>query len=191
MYSIHKKKNDLLEINGVEHKINATFDNILNVIDLLKENISDGDKLDIAIELLFGKSLDISYKEKYQVFTHIMEEYINQKQSEEEEYDLQGNLMPKYVEDQEAYYSLEHDAKYIYAGFRQAYGINLFEEQGKLHWLDFQALLVSLPEETKFKQLVKLRAWKPKKGDSAEYKHDMREAQKAVALPRQEGESYE
>ncbi|MFW7409166.1 Gp15 family bacteriophage protein [Vagococcus fluvialis] len=189
MYSIYREKNDMLEINGVEYRINASFDNILNLIDLLAEKIPDQQKLDIAIQLLFGVDMHIELSEKYQVFNHIMDEYVNQKVEKPVKIDLEGNEMPiaEYDEDRKAYYSLQHDAKYIYAAFRQAYNINLFEEQGKLHWFDFQALLTSLPEDTKFKEIIKIRSWKPKKGDSSEFKAAMREAQKQVELPEQEG----
>ncbi len=193
MYSIYKKKNDVLEINGVNYRINASFDNILNIIDLLSEKIPDKEKLIIAMQLLFGTDFDLELSKQYKIFTHVMEEYVNQKEEKTVKLDLEGNEMPipEYDEDKKANYSLQYDAKYIYAAFRQAYKINLFEEQGKLHWFDFQALLTSLPENTKFKEIIKIRSWKPKKGDTAEYKRAMREAQKEVALPGQEGINYE
>ncbi len=46
----------------------------------------------------------------------------------------------------------------------QAYNIDLIEEQGKLHWKKFNALLSGLPDGTKFVEVMKIRAWKPSKG---------------------------
>lgn len=49
------------------------------------------------------------------------------------------------------------DAPYIYAAFRQAYGIDLIAEQGKMHWWKFYALLCGLPQNTRFAEIVQLR----------------------------------
>lgn len=48
------------------------------------------------------------------------------------------------------------DWPYIYAGFRQAYGIDLFEDRG-LHWLLFLALLRSLPQSTRMAKIIGIR----------------------------------
>lgn len=75
--------------------------------------------------------------------------------------------MPVYTKDKERFYSLKHDAEYIYASFMQAYGIDLIEQQGKLHWFKFQALLSGLPKDTKFCEIVSIRQWKkPNKNDT-------------------------
>lgn len=49
------------------------------------------------------------------------------------------------------------DGAYIYAAFMQAYGIDLVEERGWLHWWKFNALLQGLPSGTKFSEIVKIR----------------------------------
>lgn len=76
--------------------------------------------------------------------------------------------------------------KYIYASFRQI-GINLFEEQGKLSWEEFQALLESLPDDTVLAKIIQIRTWKPSKGESTEEKARMKELQKKYALSDAEG----
>ena len=63
----------------------------------------------------------------------------------------------------------------------QAYGIDLIEQQGKLHWRKFKALLSGLPENTQFKRIVSVRQWEP--SDDKTRKQAMREAQKALRLP--------
>lgn len=50
----------------------------------------------------------------------------------------------------------KQDWPYIYAGFRQAYGIDLFEDRG-LHWLLFLALLRSLPQSTRMAEIIGIR----------------------------------
>ena len=49
------------------------------------------------------------------------------------------------------------DAELIYAAFWQTYGIDLFEQQGKLHWCKFFALFQGLPENTRFREVVAIR----------------------------------
>lgn len=56
----------------------------------------------------------------------------------------------------EALFSFEQDAEYIYAGFMQAYGINLFTK--KLTIEEFMALLKGLPKGTRFSEVVEIRA---------------------------------
>ena len=49
------------------------------------------------------------------------------------------------------------DGALIYAAFRQAYNIDLVEEQGRLHWWKFQALMNGLPSNTKFAEVINIR----------------------------------
>ena len=65
----------------------------------------------------------------------------------------------------------------------QAYRIDLIEEIGRLHWKKFNALLVGLPEGTKFVEVLKIRSYEPQKGDSPEYIEKMRELQREFRLP--------
>lgn len=52
------------------------------------------------------------------------------------------------------------DRNRIWAAFRRCYGMDLDKE--RLHWWDFRSLLNELPEDTEIKQLMRLRADKPK-----------------------------
>ena len=51
-----------------------------------------------------------------------------------------------------------YDADYIYASFRQAYGIDLVNECGRLSWHKFIDLLDGLPDKTKIKEVMRIRA---------------------------------
>jgi hypothetical protein len=48
------------------------------------------------------------------------------------------------------------DAGMIRAAFRQAYGIDLYRE--KLHWIEFTELLNSIPEGSRYSEVVGIRA---------------------------------
>ena len=49
------------------------------------------------------------------------------------------------------------DSSLIYAAFYQAYGMDLVEQQGKLHWWKFSSLLNGLPSDTRFSEIVSIR----------------------------------
>lgn len=53
--------------------------------------------------------------------------------------------------------SFDYDGSYIYASFRQAYNINLLTE--KLHWHEFNALIKSLPNNTKISEIMGFRSY--------------------------------
>ena len=48
------------------------------------------------------------------------------------------------------------DAGLIRAAFRQAYGIDLYRE--KLHWFEFRELMSALPNDTRYSEVVGIRA---------------------------------
>lgn len=68
------------------------------------------------------------------------------------------DLMPKGKKsDNVKTLDLFYDTPYIYAAFLQAYGIDLFEERGRLHWLKFHALLSSVPSGTRLYEVMRVR----------------------------------
>ena len=58
----------------------------------------------------------------------------------------------------EAFFSFTQDAFLIYAAFRQAYGIDLHAERGKMHFSEFVALFSALPEDTRLSKVMSVRA---------------------------------
>lgn len=52
-------------------------------------------------------------------------------------------------------FSFEYDAAYIYAAFMEAYGIDLAKK--RLHWWQFRALFLGLPETVLFCKIVAYR----------------------------------
>ncbi|MCM1439830.1 MAG: Gp15 family bacteriophage protein [Roseburia sp.] len=52
-------------------------------------------------------------------------------------------------------FSYEYDAAYIYAAFVEAYGIDLTEN--RLHWWQFRALFLGLPEDVQFCKIMGYR----------------------------------
>lgn len=201
MLDISRKLTDKLVIDDEEFPLNLSFDNVLRLFEMWRdEDVPEFVKPHFGIRILTGETLeDFTVEEMSEVFNEVFEEHISLSTVEDNhvEYDLAGNPMKTTASNgkqEQAPYDIRYDGDYIYASFLQAYGIDLFDVQGKLHWKKFNALLSGLPEGTKFMEVIKIRKWKPQKGDSAEYKEEMRRLQKDYALPYEiveEDEEYE
>lgn len=200
MLDLSRKLTDKLVIDDEEFPLNLSFDNVLRLFEMWRdEDVPEYVKPHFGIRILTGETLeDFTVEEMSEVFNEVFEEHISLSTVEDNhvEYDLAGNPMKTTASNgkqEQAPYDIRYDGDYIYASFLQAYGIDLFDVQGKLHWKKFNALLSGLPEGTKFMEVIKIRKWKPQKGDSAEYKEEMRRLQKDYALPYEviEDEEYE
>lgn len=216
MLDLSRKLTDKLVIDDEEYALDLSFDTVLKMFEMMRdEDIPEYVKPHFAIRMLISPSLegetreekakafndafeDYSIEELSKVFKSVFEEHISlaDVKNNHVEYDLAGNPMKTTASNgkqEQSPYDIRFDGDYIYASFLQAYGIDLFDVQGKLHWKKFNALLSGLPEGTKFMEVIKIRKWKPQKGDSAEYKEEMRRLQKDYALPYEivEEEEYE
>ena len=217
MIDLSRKLTDKLVIDDKEYALDLSFDNVLKMFEMMRDDdIPEYIKPHFAIRMLISKSLagttreekaksfnndfeNYSIEEMSKVFKSVFEEHISLSDVEDNhvEYDLAGNPMKTTASDdtkQRAPYDIRYDGDYIYSSFLQAYGIDLFDVQGELHWRKFNALLSGLPEGTKLMEVIKIRKWKPQKGDSTEYKEEMRRLQKDYALPYddiEEEEEYE
>lgn len=194
MFSLYQKTKDEVEISGNIYPLNASFDVMLKLIDLLKEKrLSDINKLRISVKLLFGRKtelMELPIEKQAEVIRGVFDKYLKDTKSNKPvKRDLQGNVMPELDEEEKkVLYSISYDAEYIYASFMQAYGIDLIEQQGKLHWLKFKALLSGLPDGTKFQQVMSIRSWeKPSKSKDA-HETQMKKLQRIYALPEIESE---
>lgn len=217
MLDLSRKLTDKLVIDDKEYALDLSFDNILKMFEMMRDDdIPEYIKPHFAIRMLISKSLTgntreekaesfnsdfegYSVEEMSKVFKSVFEEHISLSDVDDNhvEYDLAGNPMKTTASNgkqEQAPYDIRYDGDYIYSSFLQAYGIDLFDVQGKLHWRKFNALLSGLPEGTKLMEVIKIRKWKPQKGDSSEYKEEMRRLQKDYALPNEiieEEEEYE
>ena len=190
MLDLSRKLTDKLVIDDKEYALDLSFNNVLKLFEMWRdEDVPEFVKPHFGIRILTGETLeDFTVEEMAEIFNEVFEEHISLSEVEDNhvEYDLAGNPMKTTASDEpqeKAPYDIRYDGDYIYASFLQAYGIDLFDMQGKLHWRKFNALLSGLPEGTKLMEVIKIRKWKPQKGDLAEYKEEMRRLQKDYALP--------
>ena len=191
MFNISRSLDEQLVLGGKPYQLFLSFDNVLRVFDLFQDH-----KIQIQYKPKFALRLitqsndfdDFEFETQLQIYEEIFNKYIDTSKSDETgvRYDLEGNPLPvktkKQQKGQKILFNIGYDSEYIYAGFMQAYGIDLIDQQGKLHWKKFNALLVGLPSDTRFAEILKIRAWEPS-GESAKEKRIMRERQDEVALP--------
>lgn len=185
------KLNEPLEnsftLDGIEYDVDCSFDIILDVFDVFNDEVlTDIEKYRLAIEIVTGQRIE-DIMTIFNVWEYIDEHFIKVRK-DKPVLDRNGNPMPvaDSEEDKLKLLDLEQDAGDIYASFRMAYGINLFEEQGKLTWKEFSALLNGLPDNTPVAKLIQIRDWKPSKNDSTEYKSKMRKLQNKYRLDGEE-----
>lgn len=163
-----------------DYPIDLAFDNVLDVFDVLSDSaLFKEQKIHLIIELLVGKT-SLNVFQKLEMWEFIRSEFIFLGGNTQPETDELGNELP--TRPTKKNMDIVHDAKYIYASFRQI-GINLFAEQGKLSWQEFQALLESLPDDTIMQRIIQIRNWEPQKGMDAKEKRRMRELQRKYVLP--------
>lgn len=149
---------DTVQINGTTYDIDLSFDNVLRLYDLLNDgDIPDIKKSETGLIMLIGDDLgDCEPQEKVDIFVELFENTVGREAKDNQPVDLDGNPMPS-NEENEKVYSLKEDAAYIYASFMSDYGIDLIDQQGKLHWLKFRALLQGLTDGSKFLRVVEIR----------------------------------
>jgi len=172
--------------DGVTYSIDLAFDNVLDVFDALSDSaLREYEKAEVCLALLLGDQ-PVERENAIELWNFIYESFIHIESKQPIEYDLKGNPLPVHEEEKRNFIDLDKDAEYIFASFKQAYSMNLFEQQGKLHWHEFKALLNGLPSDTIMQRIIQIRAWEPSKGESSEYKKAMRDLQKVYSLDEEE-----
>lgn len=196
MLDLSRKLTDELVIGDKVYSLNMSFSNIIRLFEMWgDEEVPEYVKPFFALKMLTGESFgSYSAEDAMDIFQQVFEEHIQLKSPKDVsvEYDLAGNVMekePSVQRNEAPVYDISLDGDYIYASFMQAYGIDLIDAQNSLHWKKFNALLSGLPEGTKFVEVIKIRKYKPRKGDSQAYIDEMMKLKKEYALP--DSENYD
>lgn len=164
---------DKIKIDGEFYDLNLAYDNVLRLFDLLEdEQVSGARKINVALEMLTGSKFEsYTLDEKNELLEQLFAETIgNPKEKAEQSVDIAGNPMPDDQEDVDKNFSIKQDAGFIFASFMSDYGIDLIEQQGKMSWAKFNALLSGLSDNSKFMRVVDIRTRElpTGKGTSAE-----------------------
>lgn len=132
-----------VEYKGRTYRLTPWFDRVLRVYDIFADKTyTDTERLDVALSLLVrGK-----YPLDAGLLNAIFDALIVVK-------DRGGGTDIKP-------FDYAQDAPYIYAAFRQVYGIDLYNERGRLHWQAFVAMFLSLPADTRIMEIISIRTRK-------------------------------
>lgn len=138
-----KKPVDSVSVGGKSYRLRPSFDRVLETIDIMQdESLPEAVKQQISAWLLIKKRL--KPQECYPVLSAALKV-------------LLSTDSKKQGQDDELSISFIQDAEYIYAAFYQAYGIDLIDCRGKLHWHKFLALLNGLPGDTRMSEIIQIR----------------------------------
>ena len=140
---------DIVVFKGKRYHVNDSFDNVLLVYKMYEEEILEpSDKIQQALKMLTKNPFKVwilSDLDKIELLERIMKEKIN-------------ILKRPQIGPPRKLIDFEADSDYIYASFKQAYGMDLIKERGKLGWKNFCKLLDGLPDKTKLKEVMRIRA---------------------------------
>ncbi|WP_369350391.1 Gp15 family bacteriophage protein [Streptococcus hillyeri] len=153
---------DTFEFGGHIVAVDLAFDVVLRVMELLAdEEVDDYAKIVWTLDMLlpYFDRTELSFDEEFELFEYILKTFIYEQEDDD---GLGGGTQTKTMD-------FEKDAELIFASFFQSYHLDLFEQQGKLHWLKFMSLLMNLHKDTPFKEVVSYRVMKvPNKDEASE-----------------------
>lgn len=172
MFTLNDRLEDEIEVGGETCRLNLSFDNVLSFFDLMDDDyLLDADKIEIAFYMFVETNEDFDFETKFKTVDVIVNKFILGSEDAgdagdaEEERRASGEQVSGTTR---KYYDLKKDAQFIYASFMQEYGIDLIDMQGKLRWEKFKALLVGLRDDTKFREVIGIRAMELPKGKGME-----------------------
>lgn len=131
-------------------KVNPAFDVILEIQKLYREeSLTDMERMQQALSMLVVNRWNLkllSQQEMAALLEEISSRYIEVKKR------------PQLRKDPVPILDFEEDGDYIYASFMQAYGLDLIDLQGEMPWKKFLYLFSGLPDDTKIKQVMRIRS---------------------------------
>ena len=166
---------EYVEIDEIEYKINTDFRISIMFELLMQDNtLTDMEKVEIALNLYYPEIPHdpIQALEKILWFYRCGKEYDTESPREGTEGTTQ----------QQAIYSFEHDAEYIYAAFLDQYGIDL-QDIEHLHWWKFRALFKGLKEDNLIVKIMGYRTIQINDSMSDAEKKFYRKMKRIYALP--------
>lgn len=187
---------DSIVINENTYELNLEFSRVLRWYEMWKDpELSKEGKVLYSIILILSHDWDEELPETIEELAEIIpqDDLIplsnaiikriagDQFESTTVKRDLKGNILE---DEEKKWYEFEQDSGYIYSSFLMDYGMDLMVERSKgtLHWDKFNHLLAGLSENTKFKNVIKIRMMEyPEKATPDEIE-EIRKAKLAVAL---------
>lgn len=167
----YEESKKYIEYKNKKHPVDLSFNSVLDCMEIIEDPIiADEEKIDLLAWRLFKRNPPKNQKESLVI----------------KALDV---VSPKNESTEEQTIDLDQDREYIRAGFRQAYGINLDEQIGAMHWNEFIGLLQSLPSSTKMSEIVNIRMQPIPKRDkyNGQQINELVKAKRAVAIKKKTG----
>lgn len=187
-------------IGGTEYEINSDFRaSILFELLMQDDDVDDVRKLERALELYFPDGCP--EEDLTEVFKAIIWFYRCGRSDKERKPGKPKKTAGDDTEEPEQEpeeeqgsgqraYSFDYDDEYIYAAFRQQYGINLSEVE-YLHWWEFRAMFKGLDHNCEFAKIMGYRTARITKEMSKTEKAFLHKMKSVHALPISEKEQQE
>lgn len=129
--------------------INPAFDTVLEAQRLFaEEELTDHDKVEQALEMFVindRRMRGMGINTKVELLNEIYRQCINTRKHPPSRKKIRV-------------LDFEYDGEYIYSSFMLDYGIDLIDEQGRLPWKKFIALFQGLSENTKIREVMRIRS---------------------------------
>lgn len=151
MLSLTEELTQSVAYQGHNYPIDLSYDNVLRFYQLLDDaDFDEGEKIIAAFHIFFDEEVPDDPDFLMNV-VKMLGNYVSSNPYGSDTEAQQGDITPV------RYFSFQQDAEAIYASFMDQYGIDLIEQQGKLHWDKFKALLDGLGPDTQFRRIVSIR----------------------------------
>lgn len=193
MLSLYNQPPNKIEFDGEILELDLSFDGVLYATDVLKDKtMTDLDKAETFCRLLLVD--DVEEADWVELFFELQELLLPSNKALK--YDQNGEVIKAPTKKVKSDFDFNYDADALYSAFMEAYRIDLIDQQGKLHWYKFLALLQSLPEDTNFMQIRQIRSTDLAEIKDKDRKKALRKAKKELALPDDDedeegGDTYE
>ena len=137
---------DKIEVGGRVYPLTLYFDRVLRFYDLLNsEDYSPEEITQAGFSWLVSCGKNPPFSVQAEVLNRIISDIVAPKSM------TSGKKQQRAVD-------FSFDAAEFYASFRQDYGIDLIQQQGKMHWCAFIALFNGLSDNTPIKRIMRIRS---------------------------------
>lgn len=136
------------DFEGIRVELCIPFNHILLFYELQSDEMfSDVEKIEIGFDLVtkVKSKTKLTLETKVKIIEYIFKNFVNISKG-------------KKTESERKVFDFNQDSEYIYSSFMSEYKIDLLDEVDKLDWRKFIMLFNGLSDESKIKQVIKIRS---------------------------------
>jgi len=164
-----EKLPESVRVDGIDYPILTDFKNWIKFFEMIQsKELTDTEKSIVAMEWFIDKVPP----NRLEALKALSEFFCMSVKSEKTEEKSKKTVL-----------DFEHDAALIIAGFKQSYGIMLYEST--MHWWQFKSLFDGMPDDTKIKECLGYRCLELNEIKDSEEKKRIRKIKKIYDLPQE------